>query len=348
MILLTSDKSLFSKLCKVVFCVFVLITTFACASQNVQNRTISKDAEQTILEKVRHNIVKVDVGLEEGARTVDFSVSYPDGKGKYPLIVFSHGHALDNLSYRNLTDYWVERGYVVVAPLHLDSGGDLEVTSKITEKYGSDWIAASRLLELGTAIDQAQQIATQLESFQGEILTDKVIAAGHSYGALSSQQLSGAKVELLGNSIYPIPETLVNDRVVAVVAVSPPGLMKDHLSEVTWQEYSTPQIVVTGPNDFFPFIWPNYEDHFISYETALPGNNYLLVLDEMDHYLGNLIGRLERDGPPQTLALTNLREISMQFIEYHLSSKRSENSAESFSTYLTSLTKDGVLRFEHR
>ena len=320
---------------------------FALSANSAQNADSS-----TALYKIKRAIIDIHVGTtEQNKRVVNLVVSYPSGASDYPLIVFSHGHALDNKSYNNLTDYWVERGYFVVAPLHLDSGGDLAGMSDITEKYGRDWIAASRLLEMKAVIDQIANIVSSLDDFQGSVSTDQIIAAGHSYGALSSQQLSGAKVELSGDSIYPLPASFVDDRVVAVVAISPPGLMKEHLTEATWQGYDTPQLVVTGPNDFFPFIWPNYEEHFVSYLTAEPGSNYLLVLDEMDHYLGNLIGRLERDGPPQRLALQNLQEVSLMFIKSYLSLDTSARGIEKLSQLsdTTDINKrDGILRYEHR
>ena len=306
--------------------------------------------------EIKHAQTDIVVGSsDKNKRAVNLLVSYPVGAQtadqKFPLIVFSHGHALDNLSYKNLTNYWVAQGYFVVAPLHLDSGGDLKAVSVISKKYGNDWIAASRLLDLKASIDQIDIITAELTDFVGQVSTDKIIAAGHSYGALSAQQLSGAKLEDHGDSLYPIPESLTDSRVVSVVAISPPGLMKDHLTEATWSEYSTPQLVVTGPNDFFPFIWPNYEDHFISYQTAQPGHNYLLVLDEMDHYLGNLIGRLERDGPPQDIALKNLSDVSLKFIEHYLnieSTDKDLGSKRPLSKTVTALKRDGVLRFEHR
>ena len=325
----------------------VLFLSFALSANSSQNN----DSSTARYDIKRANIELLVGTTEKNKRAVNLAVSYPSGAAEYPLIVFSHGHALDNKSYDNLTDYWVERGYFVVSPLHLDSGGDLGVVSGITEKYGRDWIAASRLLEMKAIIDQVADIVSSLDGFHGKVLTDRVIAAGHSYGALSSQQLSGAKVELNGDSIYPFPASLLDERVVAVVAISPPGLMKEHLTEATWQGYNTPQLVVTGPNDFFPFIWPNYEEHFVSYLTAKPGDNYLLVLDEMDHYLGNLIGRLERDGPPQLLALKNLQEVSFMFIENYLSlesSKHSEEKKSQLNDFTEINKRDGVLRYEHR
>lgn len=324
--------------------IFALLSLYVSVAMAKTNE--SSEARFTALNNNTQIVVQAS---PESKRVVKLSISYPSGKEKYPLIVFSHGHALDNQSYHNLTNYWVERGYFVVAPMHLDSGGDLAAMSAIAEQYGRDWISASRIIEMRAVIDQIDNIVASLDDFNGEVLSDKVIAAGHSYGALSSQHLSGAKVELKGDSIYPIPATLVDKRVVAVVAISPPGLMKDNLTAATWLNYKTPQLVVTGPNDFFPFIWPNYEDHFVSYLTAQEGQNYLLVLDQMDHYLGNLIGRLERDSPPQILALKNLQEVSFMFIDNYLPRNTSINSNErQLKNYSIISKRDGILRYEHR
>lgn len=332
---------------KAFFIVLIIGTLFACTLLTDEISLDSGNINNKLL-TVRQASYHINVGLNDSLRSVNLRVSYPVGSGRYPLIVFSHGHALDNQSYYNLTDYWVKRGFVVVAPLHLDSGGDLAAMSVIAEQYGGDWITVSRLLDMTAVIDQINDIVSSLDGFDGEVLTDKVIAAGHSYGALSSQQLSGAHLELRGDSIYPVSTSYVDERIVAVVAISPPGLIKGSLSEKTWEGYSMPQLVVTGPNDFFPYVWPNYEDHFISYLTAEEGDNYLLVLDGMDHYLGNLIGRLERDGPAQTLALKNLSEISMLFIEHFLSLEGSLDSHNKTLLVDNISKRDGVLQYEYR
>lgn len=299
-------------------------------------------AQKKLLQVVSINSsITVNPGTES-ERLVPLLISYPKGQSYYPLIVFSHGHYLTNQSYRNLTDHWVAHGYIVVAPLHIDTG-DMAIVAALSEKVGRDWVAASRAIELNSVINQIGSVMQSIDDFKGSVSTERVIAAGHSFGALSSQHLAGATLELQNDSIYPVPDNLEDDRVVAVVAISPPGPMAELLTEKTWQNFSAPQLVVTGPNDFFPQVWPDYTAHFLSYETAKEGDNYLLVLDEMDHYLGNLIGRLERPGPPQDIALQNLQEISLLFIESYL-----DDENESINNLTEISQRKGVLGFEHR
>lgn len=290
-----------------------------------------------------------DISFEtEHSGPIAVRVSYPLGSAvTHPLIIFSHGHYLANTDYHALTDKWVERGYVVAAPLHLDSGS-FEYVTAVAEEYGGDWVAAARPLDMLAILNQADEITATLQHFDGDIRTDKIIAAGHSLGALSAQWTGGATFEPHAWSLYPLPETLSDPRIAAVVALSPPGLYPDHFSEATWETLATPQLVITGTNDVFEHFWTDYREHFISYTAAVPGDNYLLAIDGMDHYLGNLIGRLNREEEPQVLALDLIVERSLAFMDSHLETATSAVSSEQLNNFDEFLQRPGVLNYERR
>ena len=306
---------------------------------------------------------RVDTGLNETIFEVGFEdifietvhsgiiniqVSYPKGTSKlHPLIIFSHGSYLTNTDYYALTNKWVEHGYVVIAPMHLDSG-ETDVVDRLRKKVGSDWMSAARVLDMQEILNQVDRISDSLEMFEGRIKVDSAVAAGHSFGALSSQVIAGASLETQGNSIYPIPETLKDDRIVAVVAISPPGMVPQYLSEKTWQSLVIPQLVVTGTRDVFEYIWTDYREHFVSYNSAQPGDNYLLVLDGMDHYLGNLIGRLNREEAPQVQSLRDIVEQSLLFMDAHLATESSETSMMQLNNFEAFLQRSSVLIYERR
>ena len=281
---------------------------------------------------------------------IDIRISYPQASTKaHPLIVFSHGHYLNNKSYHALTDEWVKRGYVVIAPRHLDSG-DRETIAALGKRLGHDWISAARVLDIKAIINQVETIEDLTEFFSGKILTEKIIAAGHSFGALTAQILAGATLEQQGNSLYPIPNILRDDRVAAVVAISPPGLVPGAISKQTWERFSAPQLVVTGTNDVFEYIWQDYREHTVSYQAAEPGNNYLLVMDGMDHYMGNLIGRLNKDSAPQKQALDRVVERSLVFMETFLTSNMSDkaNNESTLNNFKATLAQPGVVTYTRR
>ena len=273
---------------------------------------------------------------------------YPrGGSGRYPLIAFSHGNSLSNVGYQVLAEAWVANGYIVAAPKHLDSGSRAEVNA-LSDKLGSDWITASRVLDVRAAIDSMASATREFSDFSGSVQTDRVIAAGHSAGALTAQLAAGATQERLGNSSQPIPTDLADERVVAVVALSSPGEIPGLLSKQTWRSLQAPQLVVTGTADTFEFLWPRYTDHFVAYESAQSGNNYLLVVDKMDHYMGNLLGRPERDSPPQKAAFALVLDVAHEFMRTYLSLESAGQAPSNLARHVAALDQSLIQRFDHR
>ena len=314
------------------------------------NRIISAlDAEK----RVENNTATLEYSVGVSNTTIsaphneniDVLITYPTNvSGEFPLIVFSHGSFLAADTYHNLIDTWVKQGYVVAAPTHLDSGG-VEAGTKAREEHGSDWLTASRVLDMKATADQVNTILSNIDDFNGQVLNNQYIAAGHSYGALAAQILGGASLQVQGDSTRAIPENLKDDRATAIIAVSPPGTMGERLKAEAWSTLDTPQLVITGTKDVLPPFWPDYKMHQISYESAKPGNNYLLVLDGVDHYYGNLIGRLNKSEAPQQQALENASDISLRFAQAYL------NQNNSVPTSFASMPLDGystIVSFEHR
>lgn len=306
-------------------------------------------ANEAVAKPVKFGVAHADVMIETAhSGPVGLRVSYPTGgSDAYPLVVFSHGHYLTNGAYDNLTDKWVEQGYFVIAPQHMDTG-DRQYVQALSEKVGRDWISVARVLDMKAALDQVDTIANSIELFRGSVSSDHVIVAGHSFGALSAQLMAGAFFERQDDSAYPIPDTLNDQRVAAVVAISPPGLMPGFVTQKTWRGFSAPQLVVTGTMDVFDHIWQDHREHFVSYETANPGHNYLLVIDGMDHYMGRLIGRLERPQAPQVQALGHVAEQSLRFMKRYLQLASGVQGGAIEDQRLKVSPRPGIVRYERR
>ena len=65
----------------------------------------------------------VVLAKRESGPAIAVRVVYPTGPGPWPLIVFSHGMFSSNRAYMPILEYWVARGFVVVAPNHIDANG---------------------------------------------------------------------------------------------------------------------------------------------------------------------------------------------------------------------------------
>lgn len=81
--------------------------------------------------------------LRDAARGKDlaYKVSYPEGDGPYPLIVFSHGFGGSKDGFSTISRHWAGHGYVVIQPTHADGlgrrGGDRNAA--IGEPAGRVW-----------------------------------------------------------------------------------------------------------------------------------------------------------------------------------------------------------------
>ena len=250
----------------------------------------------------------------EGERELRFNAWFP-GHGKdFPLLLFSHGNWSDADAYDHLVEHWVSHGYVVLAPEHLDCCSMAQGIFN-SLRYGQLGLIEGRTQDLGRLLDNLATIEELAGIPGGMIDHDRVAATGHSFGGWSAQQLGGAEV------YDPDGETFLqrrDPRVQAVVAVSPPGPMFDTIVSESWKAQDTPTLATTGTWDIQPRFWPDWRLHLTSFETARPGEQFALVIEGADHYLGRLICRTEREAEPQWDALRMLQATSTSFLDAQL------------------------------
>ena len=220
----------------------------------------------------------VHLGTPDG-RDIDVKLFYKEAECRgCPLIVFSHGANATYDRYDVIIHHWVREGFVVAAPLHVDSEEYHE-----RERYTPD-------RHLPTRIEDFSLVASSLHEKVASVLpklriSEDYIAAGHSFGALIAQIAGGAVVS--GNSIDAVKAPS------AIIAISPPGAVEGIIAETAWSSVSKPMLVVTGTDDVVPFVAPTWQDHLTSYEMAPPGMSIALVFDGIDHYFNGAFGRVD-------------------------------------------------------
>lgn len=253
----------------------------------------------------------------------------PDTSGLLPLVIFSPGYLADMHQYDRVLYHWASHGYLVITTNHLDADGDFLSGILRMWEYSRLELMLSRPEDLQLILDGIEQIEQQLPMLSGRIKNDRVVAAGHSAGGFSAQSLAGATTfDADGNS-----HTHRDQRVVAVIAISPPGPMFDMITETSWVGVETPMLITTGTWDVNAIFWPDWRLHRLSWDTAPTGEKHALVVSGADHYLGNLICRTDRDVEPQWEALRLVNASSTAFLDTYL---RGESDANSILT-------DGVL-----
>lgn len=269
-------------------------------------------------------------GLPAGASARGITLAAADGRAVYArlwwpatrppggrargLILFSHGANSQPAKYDRLAGAWAAAGWVVVGPVHMDSP-DHPDRPTVSPDAG----LALRLADLRAPLAWRGG----LERTVGlAIPAGRVVAAGHSYGALAAQALAGARVRRPDDG-GAIPEA----RVRAVVAFSPPGPIAGYVEASDWVGVAVPQFVQTGTADIVPPVAARWEDHRASFDAASVGPRWLWVGEGVDHYFGNAIGRPERTAADQSAAFGCAVAASLAFMERVLGDRRARPDA---------------------
>ena len=244
------------------------------------------------------------------AERLEYVAYFPDGNGRYPLVVFSHGSLCDADHNDGLSRHWASHGYVVIQPRHLDS-------APATFESGLDPAQVWRVRRDHMAIvaDEADVLLAHIDRWKGSLDRRVVTAAGHSYGALTAQATAGAitgSFEAPGES-----ERHVDDRYDVVVAIAPPGPMQTFVTEATGSQIEKPMLVAVGTEDAYPPLWPTWESHRLTFDTAPGGDHYLAIIDGADHRYGGLICS-ENEDPPQPTQLGRMAAVTTLFLDAYV------------------------------
>ncbi len=207
-------------------------------------------------------------------------------------IHFSHGAASSPWKYSRLLEPLCAAGYEIWAPLHVDST-EHPLTSEF--KGMASW--AARLQDM-------QALSSLANS--------NYIAMGHSYGALVSLTLGGAR------PAAPVEwrDRLRDPAASVAVALSPPGPLPGFVDAQAYSSLEVPALIQTGDRDV-PLGWEGarWQDHLVAFDAAkATGSRYALVLEGVDHYFGSAICRPELPAPPQLSMLSSTVEIVQLFI----------------------------------
>lgn len=259
---------------------------------------------------------RADLHLDAPHRALELNLYYPllPSEQALPLLLFSHGNWSNKDSYDRVINHWVSHGYIVVAPNHLDCCGMLRGLLK-SVRYGQVGLIEERIADFSFILDNLNLLEELAPALVARIDPNAIAATGHSFGGLTSQQFGGAGIFDPDQDRYLYYR---DERIKAIVAISPPGTMGELITERSWEELDQPMLLTTGTWDSNAQFWPDWRAHLLSFETAQPGNNFALVTQGADHYLGNLICTLDRDVAPQDDALKMLNSVTVAFLDARL------------------------------
>lgn len=200
-----------------------------------------------------------DLDWQDGARqrAVPARLYWPaqakaDG-GAVPLIVFSHGIGGSRRGYSYLGGYWAAKGYASLHVQHVGSDRSLWM--------GNPWGLVRRLHDAAKESEALNRVADVRFALDQLLLgprgsridVNRVIAAGHSYGANTVMLLAGAQVQRQGQVMAGLSDPRFK---AAIIISAPPFYGETERTAEILKTITMPTLHITATEDVI--VIPGY------------------------------------------------------------------------------------------
>ncbi|MGB5593613.1 MAG: hypothetical protein WBM62_06210 [Crocosphaera sp.] len=217
-------------------------------------------------------------------RQMPLKIYYPEGKGVFPVIIFSHGAAASKDSFEDVSRFWSSYGYIVVHPTHKDSlslsNGNTRLWDivRTMQSDSNGWV--ERAKDISLIIDSFDELVRQVPELQGKIDPQRIGVGGHSYGAYTAQLIGGARIDIPGGAKQ---QSFADPRVKSVLLISPQGRGQQGLTNNSWKTMNKPMMVMTGSRDQgAQGQGPDWKRE--PFDFAPLGDKYLVFIENADHF----------------------------------------------------------------
>jgi predicted dienelactone hydrolase len=214
--------------------------------------------------------------LRDSARDKDLplQIYYPEGAGPFPVIIFSHGALASKNCYSELGRYWASFGYVSIHPSHADSVADSRFRGTLLDAITDPQGWANRPKDISFIIDSFSEIERLVPQLSGKLDGRRIGVGGHSFGAYTAALTGGTTITIPGKDG---PQSFRDDRVKAILVLSPQGEGRMGLTARSWDGLHLPMLLMFGSLDFG--AWGEASDwRSEAYQMAPSGNKYKVEL----------------------------------------------------------------------
>jgi dienelactone hydrolase len=215
-------------------------------------------------------------------REVPLRIYLPLQTSPAPVVLFSHGLGGSREGSVYLGRHWAARGYLAVFLQH--PGSDTSVWQGVppADRMATLRDAANartfmqRVQDVPTVLDQlAQWGKDQSHPLAGRVNIDKVGMSGHSFGAVTTQAVSGQR--------DPRGRTLFTDKRIDAAIVMSPSAPRRSTAESAFGAISLPWMLLTGTRDTAPIGNADLASRLAVYPALPAGGKYELVLNDAEH-----------------------------------------------------------------
>lgn len=227
--------------------------------------------------------IDLQVVDSERGRTVPLRVHLPAGTRPASTVLFSHGLGGTNHGATYAAEHWSARGYVVVCLQHPGSDEGVWREEALGRRMAAMKQAASgqnlalRVRDVARTLDALEAWnKTAGHPLYGRIDTASIGMSGHSFGAVTTQAVSGQSVPLLG-------ARFTDPRIRAALPMSPSSPRRGDPGRA-FGSVAIPWMLFTGTEDNSPIGQTDVASRLAVY-PALPATiaRYELVLGGAPH-----------------------------------------------------------------
>lgn len=217
----------------------------------------------------------------ERSREIPIRVDLPATSRPAPVVLFSHGLGGSRRGNSYLGRHWAGRGYVVVFLQHPGSDDGVwkdlppgKRMAALQKAAGLDNFVL-RVKDVPSALDQLDRWnKTGGHALAGRLDLDHTGMSGHSFGAVTTQAVSG--------QTFPLGGGFTDRRIKAAVAMSPNAPRRGDPKR-SFAEVNIPWMLLTGTNDKAAIGKIDVESRLAVFPALPPGGKYELVLDKAEH-----------------------------------------------------------------
>ena len=234
----------------------------------------------------------VDLTAHDGrrARDVPLRVHLPNEDGPAPVVLFSHGLGGTRGGCTYLGEHWSARGYAVVFLQHPGSDDSVWKDQPRAKRVAALEGAASgqnfllRVQDVSFALDQlAAWNKEDGHPLHGRLDMEHVGMSGHSFGAVTTQAVSGQSTGFMG-------ARFTDPRIDAAIAFSPSSPRRGDPAKA-FSTVKIPWMLMTGTKDTAPIgnsdvpsrlaVYPNLPQSIDKYELVLHDAVHSAFTDRM-------------------------------------------------------------------
>jgi predicted dienelactone hydrolase len=215
-------------------------------------------------------------------RELPIRVYLPAARCPAPVVLFSHGLGGSRQGNAFMGEHWSARGYVAVFLQHPGSDDavwrDVPLLRRMTvmRQAANAENTLLRVQDVPAVLDALERWnGTRRHPLEGRLDLSRVGMSGHSFGAVTTQAVSG-QTAMRGRLSY------TDSRIDAAVIFSPSGPRMGDARQA-FGTVSIPWLLMTGTHDLSVIGNADMASRLSVFPALPPGSKYELVLDGAEH-----------------------------------------------------------------